>query len=36
MGEEVLAAAVGFDEAEALGVIEPLHDTGAHCVSFSE
>src|ERR1700741_1308805 len=34
MGEEVLAAAVGFDEAEALGVVEPLHGTGAHCISF--
>src|SRR3954471_14688338 len=32
--EEVLAAAIGFDEAEALGVVEPFHGTGAHCVSF--
>ena len=34
MGEEVLAAAIGFDEAEALRVVEPLHGTGAHCISF--
>src|SRR5690348_1953471 len=34
MGEEVLAAAVGLDEAEALRVVEPLHGAGAHCVSF--
>src|SRR5258708_7469644 len=34
MGEEVLAAAVGFDEAEAFGVVEPLHGTGAHCLRF--
>src|SRR4051812_32913201 len=32
--EEVLAAAIGFDEAEAFGVVEPFHGTGAHCVSF--
>jgi hypothetical protein len=36
MGEEVLAAAIGFDEAEAFGVVEPLHGTGAHCISFSK
>src|SRR5688500_9647221 len=25
VGEEILAAAVGFDEAEAFGIVEPLH-----------
>jgi hypothetical protein len=28
VSEEVLAAAVRRDEAEALAVVEPLHDTG--------
>src|SRR5690349_20476365 len=28
VGEQVLAAAVGRDEAEALALIEPLHGTG--------
>src|SRR5436190_14339637 len=32
VGEEILAAAVGFDEAEAFGIVEPLHGTGGHCV----
>src|SRR6185369_2612607 len=32
VGEEVLAAAIRFDEAEAFGVVEPLHGTGGHCV----
>src|SRR5258708_22132246 len=35
MGEEVVAAAVRLDEAEALGVVEPLHGAGAHCVFLS-
>jgi hypothetical protein len=28
VGEEVLAAVVGGDEAEALGVVEPFDDAG--------
>src|SRR5258708_23069761 len=35
MGKEVVAAAVGFDEAEAFGVVEPLHGAGAPCVFLS-
>ena len=34
VGEEVFAAAVRLDEAEALRVIEPLDGTGAHCISL--
>ena len=30
MREQVFTAAVRGDEAEALGVIEPLHDAGSH------
>src|SRR3954447_4624336 len=33
MDEEVLAALVGRDEAEALVVVEPLDGSGSHCVS---
>ena len=32
--EEVLAATIRLDEAEALGVVELLDGTRAHCVSF--
>src|SRR6478736_9948960 len=32
MREHVRAAAVGFDEPEALGIIEPLHCTRCHVV----
>jgi hypothetical protein len=28
MGEEVLAAAIGLDEAETLGFVEPFDDAG--------
>src|SRR5207253_9648258 len=28
--EEILAAVIGRDEAEALGVVEPLYGTGTH------
>src|SRR6266700_262017 len=31
MHEAVLAAVLGRDEAEALGVVEPLHGTGDAC-----
>src|SRR5438105_392720 len=34
VGEQILAAAVGRDEAEALGVVEPLHRACSHCPSL--
>src|SRR4051812_19603753 len=34
--EQILAAVVGRDEAEALGVVEPLHGTCSHCHSIPE
>jgi hypothetical protein len=35
MHEEILAAVIGRDEAEALGVVEPLYGTCTHvCVCF--
>src|SRR4051812_34667185 len=34
--EEVFAAAIGLDEAETLGVVEPLDGAGAHCNSFRD
>src|SRR5215203_5420876 len=33
--EEVLTTAIRLDEAKALGVVEPLDRTRAHCHSFS-
>jgi hypothetical protein len=30
MGEEIIAAALRGDEAEALGIVEPLHGTCCH------
>jgi hypothetical protein len=34
MHEQVLAAAVRRDEAEALGIVEPFHGSGCHSRSF--
>src|SRR4051812_41560018 len=34
--EEVLAAIIGRDEAEALGIVEPLDCTGCHYSSLTE
>ena len=36
MGEQVLAAVIGRDEAEALGVVEPLHGAVRHVISILE
>src|SRR3954447_13762361 len=36
MGEEILAAVIRRDESKALRVVEPLHGTCCHCVSFLE
>src|SRR5438309_870496 len=36
VAEDVSAAVVLGDEAEALRIIEPLHGTGDHCSSFAE
>src|SRR4051812_42563867 len=33
--EDVVAAVVGLDEAEALGGVEPLHGAGSHVLSLS-
>jgi len=34
MGEEIFAAAVGSDEAEALSVVEPLDCSSCHLCNF--
>jgi hypothetical protein len=36
MGEEILAAAIGRDEAEALRIVEPLHGACSHVIPFLE
>src|SRR5437899_2150039 len=36
MDEGVLAAAIGLNEAEALGCVEPLHGSRSHGKSFSQ
>jgi len=36
MGKEILAAVLGRDEPEALGIVEPLHGTCCHCLDCPE
>ncbi|MNS65243.1 hypothetical protein D3C72_983980 [compost metagenome] len=36
VGEQVITACVRLDKAEALGVIEPLDDTGLHGIAFQK